>query len=207
MKLAITAVAIAALSSSTMAGYVITQGPTAPQYAGYQVDFDQPDDPVGAIVGDEWQGSHGITFMAGTGDGGVVDDWDAVYGPWGLGTGNSHWGSFGTFVNFDYAVQEMSFEAWNNGTDPWMGGIGIYVFNEGVEVAFLGTTPAWAGAGDSAFNIVGTDGDSFDEIRIIDWDFASVGMFTDNYSWNAVPGPGALSLLALAAVASRRRRA
>jgi hypothetical protein len=188
------------------AEYIITQGASAPQYSGYQIDFDQPGDPVGAIVGDEWQASHGITLMSGVGDGGVVDDWDSVYGPWGLGDAMSHWGSFGTFLSFDYDVQEMSFQVWNNGTDPFWGGIGVYLFNDGNEVAFLGTIPAWAGEGDSWFNITTTDGDAFDEVRIIDWDFSSLGIFTDNYSWNQVPSPGALALLSLAGIVARRRR-
>ena len=207
MKLLASALAALALSSMAMGAYTITQGTTAPTYGDYQLDFDQPGDPTGAIVGDEWYGSHGITLGSGVGDGGSVDDWDATYGGNGwLGAGNSHWGSFGTFITFDGPVGEFSLEVWNNGTDPFFGGIGVYVFQQGVEVGFIGGTPAWNGAGMQAWDIVATDGDWFDEVRIIDWDFASFGIYTDNYSWNDVPAPGALALLGLAGLARRRRR-
>ena len=100
----------------------------------------------------------------------------------------------------------MSFEAWNNDQDPFFGGIGIFVLNDGIEVAALFTMPAWAEVGDPGFSITTTGGDVFDEVRIVDFGFASFGMFTDNYSWNNVPAPGALALLGLAGVTSRRRR-
>lgn len=209
MKLPLTAIAATAglaMCASARADVTITQGATAPVYSGNQITFDEVGDPVGAIANDAYLASHGVSFMAGTGEGGVVQDWDAVYGPWGLGSGNSHWGNFGTFVSFTEDLTEMSFDAWNNDQDPFFGGISIIALNDGVEVANMFTMPSWAGVGDAGFNITTTGGDVFDEVRIIDWGFSSFGMFTDNYSWNAVPAPGALALLGLAGVAGRRRR-
>ncbi|MBT8484814.1 MAG: hypothetical protein HKO59_04265 [Phycisphaerales bacterium] len=204
--LMITGVAAATLTATAFADYSITQAPTAPTYAGHQIDFDQPGDPTGAITGTEWLASDGITIGSGVGDGGAVDDWDAVFGPFGIGDGNSHLGAFGTFLTFTQDLTEMSIEVWNNGTDPFFGGIGIFLFDDGVEVGSFFTIPSWAGVGDAAFDITTSGGDVFDEVRVIDFDFASVGIITDNYSWNAIPAPGALALLALAGCGRRRRR-
>ncbi len=205
-NLTLTVAVVSALTSSAMADYTITQGDSAPTYSGHQIDFDQAGDPVGMIVGDEWLASDHINIMSGLGDGGNVDDWDAVYGGWGLGDGNSHVGGFGTFLTFDQDVTEMSLQIWNNGVDPFFGGIGISLYKDGAEVAFMAATPAWGTADQSWFNFTTTGGDTFDEVRIVDWDFASFGIFTDNYSYNVVPAPGAMALLGLAGVCGRRRR-
>ena len=190
-----------------MGGYNVVNGPTAPQY-GTLVTWDEGIAPTGTLLnGDEYLPTHGITFNTGAGDGGVIDDWDTAYGGWGLGTDLTHWGNFGTHIQYNQDITESSLQIWNNGTDPFFGGISIFIFNDGVELTSFFFIPAWGGFGDSWYNITADGGDTFDEIRIVDWDFASVGVFTDNISWTAtVPSPGALALLALAGLVSRRRR-
>jgi hypothetical protein len=79
------------------------------------------------------------------------------------------------------------------------------MFDDGVEVASSFVTPAWGGIGDTWFDITADGGDVFDEVRILGWGFSPT-TYADNLSWDVVPGPGSLALLAVAGLVSRRRR-
>lgn len=127
---------------------------------------------------------------------------------WGLGDGNSFFGNFGIFLTFDDDVTEFSAQVWDPSgpPSPFGGGLGVFVFNDGVEIASYFGEPAWAGLGDSWFDIAATDGMVFDEVRILGFGFTPT-TYADNLSWNPVPAPGALALLGLAGLSRRRRRA
>ncbi len=201
----------AGMSASAFGDYsIVQQSAAARTYTGFQIDFDQPGDPGGLgdfnpIDGSFWQATHGITFEAGVGGGGGVEYYNDFY-LWGLGEDKSHSGAFGTFLTFDSDIREISFQAWDGSGPPsgFGGGMGVILMDDGVEVAFDIVTPAWGGLGNTWYNITTTGSDRFDEIRLINFGFSD-GVFTDNYSWN-VPAPGALGLMALAGVGSRRRR-
>jgi MYXO-CTERM domain-containing protein len=207
-SLAVAAVAIAA--SPAWAGYTITQGSSAPTYTDRTLNFDEPGTPTGVVPTDTWSVSHGITEMQ-AGDGvPQVDLWDSSpAGGWGLGDANSFFGNFGVFMTFDHDITAMSLEVWDPSgpPSPFGGGLIVFLFNDGVEVGNGAGTPAWGGVGDSWWDIVGTGGDVFDEVRILGFGFSPT-TYVDNLSWNmsATPGPGTLALLAMAGLASRRRR-
>ena len=193
------------MSGSAFADLTITQGPSAPTYTDYTLHFDEDGGPTGVVAPDTWLGSHGLYIEAGDGVG-QVDDWDPLYGGWGLGDGNSFFGNFGVFMTFDQDLTGFSAQVWDPSgpPDPFGGGLGVFVFNDGVEVANTIVEPAWGGIGDSWFNIVG-DGVAFDEVRILGFGFTPT-TFMDNVSWDVVPAPGAFALLAVAGLVGRRRR-
>ncbi|MCA9292093.1 MAG: hypothetical protein KDA25_13255 [Phycisphaerales bacterium] len=190
---------------ASLAGYTITQGASAPQYTDFTLNFDEPGTPTGGVGPDFWAVSHGLTLDSGVGGGGQVADFDPG---WGLGDGQSWLGPFGAFMTFDTDLTGMSLEVWDPSgpPTPFGGGLGVFIFNDGVEVGSLFVEPAWGGLGDTWFNIVGDGGDVFDEVRILGFGFPA-DTYIDNLSWNVVPGPGALALFGVAGLARRRRRA
>ena len=107
-------------------------------------------------------------FQSGTGNNNV--------GPHPLETGqstNSYYGPFGVFIEFGNDLSEMSFEAWDSSgpPSPFGGGMGVFVFDNGVESGSGFFTPAFAGVGDSAFDITTSGGMVFDEVRILGFGF------------------------------------
>jgi MYXO-CTERM domain-containing protein len=196
----------AAITVPAFADYTITQGTTAPTY-GTTLNFDEPGGPTGFVSTDAWLVSHGITELQ-AGDGvPQVDDWATITGqPW-IGSGNSFFGNFGVFLTFENDVTEMSFEAWDPSgpPGPFGGGMGIFLFNDGVEVGSAFVEPARAGIGDQAFDVTTSGGDVFDEIRILGFGFTPT-TYIDNMSWNPVPAPGALALLGVVGLVGGRRR-
>ncbi|MHC5005687.1 MAG: hypothetical protein ACYTJ0_21530, partial [Planctomycetota bacterium] len=186
---AMTAVA-AATTGPALAGYNINQGTDAPTYPEYVLNFDEAGGPTGVVPADAWQASHGIVIEAGDGVG-QVDDWDTLNGGWGLGGGLSFRGGFGCFMTFDQDVQAISFEIWDPSgpPSPFGGGLGVFLFNDGEEVASFFTTPAWGGIGDTWFDISATNGEVFDEVRVLGYGFPAE-TYIDNMSWELVPVPG-----------------
>ena len=197
----------AVVAAPALGGYTITQGSTDPAYTGMTLNFDEPGGPVGIVTPDAWLISHGLTIQAGDGVP-QVDNWDIVHGAgWGLGDGNSFFGNFGVFMNFETDLTEMAIEVWDPSgpPGPFGGGLGVFVFDDGVEVASTFVEPAWGGVGDSWFDITTDGGDVFDEVRILGFGFTPT-TYADNLSWNLVPGPGSLALLGLAGLSGSRRR-
>jgi hypothetical protein len=202
----IAAATIAAVSGPAWAGYAITQAPTAPSYLGMTLNFDEPGGPTGIVTPDAWLVSHGLTIQAGDGTP-WVDDWATITGqPW-LGDANSFYGNFGVFMNFESDLAALSLEVWDPSgpPSPFGGGLYVYLFDDGVQVAFGEYTPAWGGIGDTWYDITANGGDVFDEVRILGFGFNPT-TYADNLSWDVVPGPGSLALLAVAGLVSRRRR-
>ena len=189
-------VGLLAAPIGAMASVTVTQGSSAPTYTT-MLNFDEAGGPTGSVPTNAWAGIGIASLNAGDGNP-LVDDWATVTGqPW-LGAGNSFFGNFGVFINFDGDVSEMSLQAWDpsGAPSPFGGGFGVFAFDDGVEVASYIGTPAYGGFGDEWYNIVGTDGMVFDEVRLVGFGF-SPETFVDNLSWNRpVPVPGALVLLA-----------
>ena len=206
--LTIFAVGVLASPLAAMATVTITQGTSAPAYST-TLNFDEAGGPTGSVPTSSWQGI-GITALD-AGDGAPqVDDWATLSGqPW-LGDGNSFFGNFGVFLTFDSDLAALSVQAWDPSgpPSPFGGGLGVFVFNDGVEVASSVSEPAWGGVGDEWFNIVASGGMLFDEVRILGFGFDPT-TYVDNLSWNtAVPVPGALVLFAsgLAGLGFAKRR-
>ncbi len=201
------AMSIAAIvGGPALGGYVITQGVTAPTYTGFTLNFDEPGGPTGLVSTTAWLGSHGITIDAGDGAP-QVDNWDIVHAAgWGLGDNNSFFGNFGVFMTFDNDLSEMSIEIWDPSGPPGPigGGLLVVLFDDGIEVSSAVVTPAWGGLGESWFDLTTDGGDVFDEVRILGFGFTPT-TYADNLSWNVVPAPGSLALLALAGLVGRRR--
>lgn len=207
-KMAMFAVATAGLiASNAIAGYTITQGTSAPTYST-TLNFDELGGPVGVgLPTDSWLGSHGVTELQ-AGDGvPVVDDFSGVF-PW-VNDGNAFFGNFGVFMKLDSDVTEFSTQVWDpsGAPSPFGGGFGVFLFNDGgaTEVASYFGEPAWGGIGDEWINVTTDSGSVFDEIRILGFGFGPTTL-ADNMSWNAVPEPATLSLLAIGALAIVRRR-
>ncbi len=209
-KTTIVIATLCAASSSAFAGYTITQqNAPAPTYSN-TLNFDEPGAPTGVLPGNTWA-PVGITeLVSGTGDP-FVGDVSGTF-PW-INSGNALAGPFGVFITFENAITEMSLQVWDASGEPTFfgGGLTIVLLNDGVEVWDIGTqngtiaTPAWGGLGDSWFDITTTDDMVFDEVRILGFGF-NPETFVDNLSWNAIPTPGTVGLLSLAAFAGARRR-
>ena len=199
------AMAIAAIvGSPALGGYTITQGSSANIYTDFTLNFDEPGTPTGIVSTTEWLGSHNITMDAGDGVP-QVDNWNVAHlAPW-LPDNNSFYGNFGVFMTFEGDLVSMSLEAWDPAgpPTPFGGGMGVFLFSDGVEVASAFVTPAWGGIGDTWFDLTTDGGDTFDEVRILGFGFPST-TYVDNMSWN-LPAPGSFALLALAGAVGRRR--
>jgi len=197
---------LALVAGSAMGSIAITQGASGTTYST-TLDFDEVGGPTGpGIANNAWAGV-GISDMA-AGDGNnFVGDNAALFGPW-IGTGNSFFGNFGIFMTFDSDLTNFSGQVWDPSGPPSLfgGGLGVFVFNDGNQVADLILEPSWGGVGDEWIDISADGGMVFDEIRLVGFGFDPT-TFADNLSWNAVPAPSSMALLGLSGfVASRRRR-
>ena len=201
----LTGVICAALSAPVFGSVIITQGASAPTY-GTTLNFDEPGTPTGVVPTNTWSASHGITELQAGDLNPVVDDFTTTVGPW-VGTGNSFYGNFGVFITYANNLTEFSAQVWDPSgpPSPFGGGLGVFVFNEGVEVANYFGEPAWGGIGDDWFNITTDAGSEFDEVRILGYGFNPT-TFADNLSWNVVPEPASLALFGIAAAAGMLRR-
>ena len=204
----VTAIGVAAaVATQANAAYTLTQtAAPAPTYST-TLNFDEPGQATGVLPANYWQPGFGVTDLNAGDSVPFVDNLNSLFGyPW-LPNNNSFYGNFGVFVTLDSPVDAFSVQAWDpsGAPSPFGGGMGIFVFNNGVEVANGFYTPAWAGVGSSWFNIVATGGMEFDEVRILGFGFGPTTI-VDNLSWNTVPTPGALALFGLAGVFARRRR-
>ncbi|MFG0306773.1 MAG: hypothetical protein ACF8Q5_11230 [Phycisphaerales bacterium JB040] len=203
---AIACLAVASVAGSALAQVTVTRtGAPAPTYST-TLNFDEPSGPTGGVSADAWSSLGISSIVSGTGNV-DVGDWDTAVGGWGLGSGNSASGPFGIFINFDSDLTEFSAQFWDNSGPAsfFGGGMGVFVMQNGVEVAsYFGDAP-YGGVGDTWFDVTTANGHKFDEIRILGYGFTP-NTYADNLSWNAVPSPASATLLALAGLASTRRR-
>ncbi|KAA0213941.1 MAG: hypothetical protein DYG94_03310 [Leptolyngbya sp. PLA3] len=204
--LIVTGAAVLLGAGVARADFTITQsGAQAPTYAT-TLNFDEIGGPVGTIAPDSFA-ALGLSYLQ-SGEGTtVVGDNDAGAG-WGLGQGNSFYGAWGVFMNFSADLTNFSAQVWDPSGPPTFtgGGLAVILFNDGVEVgSSWGHTPAWGGLGDTWFDIGTTNGDMFDEVRILGFGFFPTTVI-DNLSWNMVPSPGTGGVAALGVMALRRRR-
>jgi hypothetical protein len=197
-----------ALATPAFADVTVTRtaGP-APTYAT-SLNFDEAGGPSGSNVPTNSWAPIGLSNIdIGVGGGGFVGNLNGTF-PW-MPDNNVYGGAFGVFMNFSGSLSEFSSQIWDSGAaGPFGGGLGVVVLNDNVELAFetWSDTP-WGGIGDTWFNITTTDGTVFDEVRIVGFGF-NTETYVDNMSWNAVPAPAALALLAFAGLlgSTRRRR-
>jgi hypothetical protein len=197
---------MAAIAASASADITIAHGNSAGSYAT-TLNFDEVGGPTGIVDPASWAGIGITSLQAGDGQP-IVDDNDAFNGGWGLGDGLSFFGNFGVFINFDSDLTEFSTQVWDPSGPPSLfgGGLGVFVFNDGVEIANnFDITPAWGGVGDTWLDITTSGGMVFDEVRILGFGF-DPRTYVDNMSWNAVPAPGSLALLSVGLFGIRRRR-
>jgi len=198
--------ALTVIAGSAAADITVTQGSTGTTY-GTTLNFDEAGGPTGpGIANNAWAGV-GLSDMA-AGDGNnFVGDNATLFGPW-IGTGNSFFGNFGILMTFDSDLSNFSGQFWDpsGAPGPQGGGLGVFIFNDGTEIANSFVTPSWGGVGDEWIDISAGGGMVFDEIRVLGFGFDPT-TFADNLSWNAVPTPSSMALLGLGGlVATRRRR-
>lgn len=205
--LACAALVAGILVTPASAGVIVVQGSSAPVYAT-TLNFDEPGGPTGANVpSNSWSGAPwGITQIVSGEGSNFVGDVSAYTGQ----STNSYYGPYGVFIKFSQDLTEMSFDAWDTSgpPGPFGGGMAVVLINDGDEmnpVYFNSFTPAIAGTGLPSFNITTDSGTVFDEVRILGFGFFPETV-VDNLSWNAIPEPGSLSLLALGIVGLMRRR-
>ena len=194
--------AIAGTASLSAADIAVTQTNDPATTYATTLNFDAA--ATGAAATDAWAGLGLASIDAGAGGGVVVDDWSSIVGPW-IGTGNSILGNFGIFMTFGDDLTNFSGQIWDPSGGPPLGGFGVFVFNDGVEVANSIIEPAWGGVGDSWIDISATDGMVFDEVRLLGFGF-DPSTFADNLSWNSVPAPSGLAVLGLGGMVMTRRR-
>ena len=200
-------VAVFSMANIASAAITVTQqaGP-APTY-GTTLNFDELGGPTGPNVpGNSWTGIGITSLISGEGSnfvGNLSGDF-----PW-LPNNNVYAAPFGAFINYANDLSALSVQAWDPSgpPSPFGGGLGVFVFDDGVEVGSGFFTPAWGGVGNTWYNITTTGGSKFDEVRILGFGFSPT-TYVDNLSWNVVPAPGAFALLGLAGlVGCGRRRA
>ncbi|MHC5113849.1 MAG: hypothetical protein ACYTGP_05415 [Planctomycetota bacterium] len=173
--------------------FTITQGDAPfPEYA-QTIDFDEPGVPAGVPLGSPWEfytDSDGITFTSGNGFL-AVDDWDTLAGiAGGTGDGAELAGGFSVRMVFDGDVTEASWQGWADGSPGFpFGGINVFLFDDGVQVATYSGVASFGTTIGSYFNVVADGGDKFDEIRFFNGAFNSFTTYVDNLSFSTPVGP------------------
>jgi len=206
------ALSIAGLACAAASANVnVTQGDSAPTYST-TLNFDEPGGPVGAgLASDSWLLSHGVTTMQAGDAFNRVENRSAMPGFGWLPDSNAFVGGFGVFMEFENDLTEFSAQIWDNAGPggPFSGGMIIVALDDGVEVLnefFDNPVYGVSGDADTWFDITTTDGMVFDEVRIVGFAFVGPETIVDNISWNAVPAPGSMAVLAIGGLAATRRR-
>ncbi len=171
------------------------------------LNFDEPGGPTGVGLPSDAFLANGITALN-AGDGNNVVQDNTAGQPW-VGTGNSFFGNFGVFATFANDLTEFSANVWDPSGPPGPigGGLGVFVFDDGVEVASAFLEPAWGGLGLPAIDVTTSGGMVFDEVRMLGFGFDPT-TYADDLSWNVVPEPSSSTLifcLALVGWFARRR--
>ncbi len=199
-------VALMGAGTAANAAYTITQGASGTTY-GTTLDFDEVGGPIGSgIANNAWAGIGLADMAAGDGNNFVGDNAAIFSAPW-IGSGLSFYGNFGVFMQFDSDLTNFSGQFWDpsGAPSPFGGGMSVFVFDEGVQVASLSVTPSWGGVGDEWIDISSSGGMVFDEIRVLGFG-NDPSTYMDNASWNGVPTPSSMALLGLGGFAATRRR-
>lgn len=205
----VAALAVATVSAApAWATVTITQGTSAPTYSNL-LTFDEVGGPTGNAANNAFAGIGIPNFQSGEGQKNIGDNSGFFVG---MQSDNTAWMPFGMILQFDQDVTDMSFQGWDPAGPPggFGGGAVIFLINDGDEnnpVAAEAFTPAWGGVGDEWYNITTSDGMVFDEVRFFGNGFPNDTIVND-ISWNIIPEPGSLALLALGVVGivARRRR-
>jgi len=200
------ALLVAVMCAPAWASVMFTQqNAPAPTYST-TLNFDEPGGPTGVVPTNQFASLGLSVFQSGTGDQSIGDN--SIFEPW-LLSDNTAFMNFGMFLEFDSDLTEFSFQGWDPSgpPSPFGGGALLVALNDGTEVGSISVTPAWGGFGDSWYDITTSGGMVFDEVRFLGFGFTPTTI-VDNLSWNAVPEPGTLALLALTGVGVliRRRR-
>ncbi|MCA9310125.1 MAG: hypothetical protein KDA21_02910 [Phycisphaerales bacterium] len=200
MKTHTATLALLAAATTGHAAITITDGTSAPTY-DVTLNFDEAGGPTGSVPADSWAGIGLADIISGEGST-VVGDNNQL---WGINDGNSFYGAYGVFMTFSTDLTNFSAQIWDPSgpPSPFGGGAGVFVYNNGTEVANYFYEPAWGGLGNEWLDISADGGMVFDEIRILGYGFFPT-TYMDNASWT--PAPGAAALLSCVGLGALRRR-
>ncbi|MBX3354311.1 MAG: hypothetical protein KF724_01280 [Phycisphaeraceae bacterium] len=191
---------------SASAAFSITQGSSAPTY-GTVLDFENVS--TGFYAANAWSNLGLASFTDGASGGLSVVDVSGT-SPW--VTSNVADGfAFGLYLTFADDATEASFQLWSSAGPPGpFGGLSVVLLDgngnsiDGLTVS----TPVWVNNPNNGWINITTSGSStFRGIAISYGGFGFPALYADNFSWNLVPTPGALALLGLGFMGSRRRLA
>ncbi len=202
--LAVAGTCVALAAPAAAAIVVSQQAAQAPTYATF-LDFNS--ETPGFKAANTWAGL-GLASLTDGGNPGVsIADPSGSF-PW-INSNAADGFNFGLFFAFSAPITEASFQLWSSAGPPGpFGGLSLIFLDANDNILHVQgvTTPVWGGAGNSWFNVTTNGGSEFTQIRVIYGGFGQPQLWMDNISWNAVPTPGALALLGLAAFGGSRRR-
>ncbi len=205
-SLVASSIGAALVGANASAAIIITQSVApAPSYS-VALGLNESGQQTGLVPSTYWS-PLGVSIGSGVDLNNIgVGDLSGMF-PW-ITAGNVLDGAFGVFFNFSTPITAMSFQAWDPSgpPSPFGGGMAVAVVDANENVLAIEVfTPAWGGIGATWYNIEATAGESFFDVRILPFGFPNTS-YVGDVTWNAVPAPGALALLALGGISRRRRR-
>ncbi len=203
MKTVLSVVAATALSPMAFGAFTTTQSDTQTIFGSGSEDFETSgwSDPGIADV-------FSIVEI-----GGVQQRVAAEYGDWWTADGDDLEArpaadAFINIIGIEFVddIQQLNLQVFSEGGQPPWGGTILDFFLDG---NFVGNTSFYAAWTDNTqgewVTIGGTANEVFDEVRIYHYVGGDTA-YIDNMTWQSVPTPGALALLGLAGVLTRRHR-